>query len=101
MIPTTAATAAAPAGFSAPPLKVVFGWATDVVGDVGEPDALVIEVIEAVAVPFADRVEAVPLADIDEVFMLVGWVTKPVLAVALDAGVGTVVVFTEVGVGAA
>lgn len=98
IIPTTAAAAAAPAGFSAPPLKVVFGWVTDFVGD---PDAVVIEMVEVVAVPFADRVGAVSLSDIDEVAIFAGPVTKPVLAIALDEDVGTGVVFEEVIVGAA
>lgn len=98
IIPTTAAAAAAPAGFSAPPLKVVFGW---VIGLVGDPDAVVIEVIEAVAVPFADTGGAVPLADIDEVVMFVGPITKPVLAVALGADVGTGVDSEEIVAGAA
>lgn len=68
---------------------------------VGDPDAVVIEVIEAVAVPFADTGGAVPLADIDEVVMFVGPITKPVLAVALGADVGTGVDSEEIVAGAA
>lgn len=90
---------ATPAGFSAPPvLKVVVGGIADFVGD---PNAVAIEVIGTIAVLFADRVGAVPMADICDVVMFAGLITKPVLAVALGAGVGTTVAFNEVTVGAA
>lgn len=99
-IPTTAAAAATPAGFSASLvlLNVVTSGVTDFVGD---PDAVVIEVIGAVAVIFADRLGAVPLPDICDEIVFAGPDTKPELAVALGADVGTTVVFNEVVVGAA
>ena len=88
---------AALAGFSAPPvLWVAAGGVTDFVGD---PDAVVIEVIEAFAVLCADKINAVPLPDACDVVTLAEPITKPVLAVALGAGVGASVVCDEVVVG--
>ena len=79
-------------------MAVVLGWVTDFVGD---PDAVVMEVVKAFAALFADTVGAVPLPDICDVVMFAGPITKPVLAVALGADVGTIRVFEEVFVGAA
>lgn len=79
-------------------MRVVTGGVTDFVGD---PDAVVIEVIEAFAVLFTDKAGAVPLPDAWDVVTFAGPITKPVLAVALGAGVGASVVCDEVVVGAA
>ena len=96
---TTAAARATLAGFSAPlPGWKVAGVVTD--GD-GDPVAVAIEVVGTVAVLFADRVCAVALAKTCDVVTFVAPLTKPVLAVALGAGVDTAVLFTEVVVGAA
>lgn len=78
-------------------MRTVAGGVTDFVGD---PDAVVMEVVEATAVPFADRIGAVPLPDMCDVVAFAGATTKPLLAVALGAGVGTSVVCDEIVVGA-
>ena len=97
-IPITAATTAAPAGFSAPllGLTVADGGVTDFVGD---PVAVVIAVL------VANEVGAVPLPDACDAVIFAEPVTKPELGVALGAdvgaNVGATVVSEEVAVGAA
>ena len=88
-IPTAAAATATPAGFPAPLVFEavtcgVTGGVTDLVGD---PAVAVSEVTEAVTVPFADRVSAVPLPDHDDAVRFADPITKPELAVALGADV--------------
>ena len=85
---------ATPAGLSAPLvlLKVVAGGVTDFVG---EPPAAAMEVIEALAVLFRDRVCAVPLPETCDAVVFAESVATPELAVTLGAGVDMAVVFDE------